>query len=105
MCNKISFVCNPKIIANDVKNNPVEVINIDLGVFIASDLWLKRLQYEICATDLFPVTILEVIMDSNLFFYTVKMTYWDGVGIYQVEIMYDQRDDKRVRARREYLDL
>ena len=105
MCNKISFVCNPKIIAYDVKKNPVEAINIDLDVFIASDIWLKKLQYEICATDLFPVTVFEVIMDSNLFFYTVKMTYWDGVGMYQVEIMYDQRDDKRVKARREYISL
>lgn len=105
MCNKISFVCNPKIIAYDVKNNPVEAINIDLSVFIASDLWLKRLQYEICATDLFPVTVFEVIMESNLFFYTVKMIYWDGVGIYQVEAIYDQRDNKRIEVNREYLDL
>lgn len=105
MCNKISFVCNPKIIAYDVKNDPVEAINIDLDVFIASDLWRKKLQYEVCATDLYPVTILRVVMDSNQYFYTVRMTYWDGVGVYQVEIVYDQGTDERVEVNREYIDL
>ena len=105
MCKKINFVCNPRIIAYDIKNNPVEAIPINLDVFIASDLWTKRLQYEVCATDLFPVSILEIVMESNCFFYTVKMTYWDGVGVYQVEDVYDQRDNKRVEATREYIDL
>ena len=33
MCRKINFVCNPRIIAYDIKNNPVEAIPIDLDVF------------------------------------------------------------------------
>ena len=104
---KINFVCNPRIIAFADNYNPADPfagVRIPLEEFLASDLWNKQLSHEIVSTPLYPVTILEIVLTRNEFFYTARIRQWDGIGVYETNITYDH-DDKRIETERDYLTL
>ena len=105
MC-KINFVCNPRIIVySDTKpGDPFGGESIELKTLLKSDLWNKQLIHEIISTQEYPATIFEIVLTRNEFIYNALIRYWDGVGVYEIDVTYDH-DDRRIEAERNYITL
>ena len=102
---KISFVCNPRIIVQ-IENDQLHIdsFNIDPVDLVKNRFW-KLIEANVCATDEFPATILSIVITKTHYFYYVKIRYWDGVGVRIVNNLYDVETDERVESEREYADL
>ncbi len=101
---KINFVCNPRIILYDIASDPTNYTFVDFESFIKSDLWNKQLSFQITSSVLYPATVFEVKMFKYRTMYSITIHYWDGVGVYEVELTYDN-DDRLLESNREYCTI
>lgn len=108
MCEKINFVCNPRIIVfncPEYGERESSYTWLPLETLLTSDLWTKQLSYLISSTKQFPATVLEIALTNYKLIYTARIRYWDGVGIYEVNATFDSKTDKRIELEMEYLSL
>lgn len=102
--NKINFVCNPIIRLSIDRDGYIESYDLSVPDLVANDFW-KLIEVNICATKEFPATVLSINILKCKYFYSLKIRYWDGVGVRMVNNLYDLKTDERLESEREYAEL
>lgn len=101
---KITFVCNPIIRLTIDHDGDIESYDLSVTDLITNEFW-KLIEVNICATREFPATILSINIVENKYFYSLKIRYWDGVGVRMVNNLYGLYTDERIESEREYADI
>lgn len=101
---KINFVCNPIIRLSIDHDCYIESHYLKVLDLVANDFW-KLIEANICATKEFPATVLSINILKCKYFYSLKIRYWDGVGVRMVNNLYDLNTDERIESEREYADI